>query len=213
MKDEEILSFNERRDLAIEAGMQLIPYVGSSLSVIYFGSKQERKFKRIESFYKEIAVEIERIKERIAALDKQDKDSLEAILESLHERIESELISEKIRFFKNYFLNTLCFPVTANFDERRRFLDSLAESSFLECDLLLLLKTRGSPTRVGDLRKPGVNQYAIVGAVSRIKSRGFLISSQAYFTIGVASDNSLEEMVSLSSFGLSFVEFCLEQKA
>ena len=48
----------EKRDLAIQTGLQLIPYVGGSLCTLYFGTKQEKRFKRIESFYRELAEEL-----------------------------------------------------------------------------------------------------------------------------------------------------------
>ena len=51
-KENEHLSAIEQRDLVIQAGMQAIPYVGSSLATLYFGRKQDLRFKRLETFYK-----------------------------------------------------------------------------------------------------------------------------------------------------------------
>ena len=78
------LTNSDKRDLVIQAGMQLVPYVGGSLSSLYFGAKQEKRFKRLESFYQEIAYEIEKMKDSILSVDKQDPIALEAIIESLH---------------------------------------------------------------------------------------------------------------------------------
>ena len=42
----------ERKDkieLAVNAGLQLIPYVGSLLATLYFGAKQEKRLERIKN--------------------------------------------------------------------------------------------------------------------------------------------------------------------
>jgi len=86
MSDTPKLSNNDKRDLVIQAGMQLVPYVGGSLSALYFGAKQEMRFKRLESFYQELAAEIEKMKDGISSIDRQDPAALEAIIESLHQK-------------------------------------------------------------------------------------------------------------------------------
>ena len=112
----------EKRDLAIQTGMQLIPYVGGSLCTLYFGTKQEKRFKRIESFYTELAQELTQVKAALPPIEQQDAPALEAIMESLHDKVESEPTVEKRQFFKNYLKNTLRLPVSGNFDERKYFL-------------------------------------------------------------------------------------------
>jgi len=93
------LSSSEKRDLVIQAAMQAIPYVGAPLSAIYFGVKQERRFKRIESFYTELAEEINEIRDQIVSVDRQNKEALAAILEELNEKVETEPLEEKREFF------------------------------------------------------------------------------------------------------------------
>lgn len=46
MKDDKL-----DKDIVIEAIIQTIPYVGGALSTLYFGHKQEKRFKRLETFY------------------------------------------------------------------------------------------------------------------------------------------------------------------
>ncbi len=203
------LTKSDKRDLVIQAGMQLVPYVGGSLSSLYFGAKQEKRFKRLESFYQEIASEIEQMKDSISSVDKQDPVALEAIIESLHEKVEAEPTLEKREFFKNYFKNTLKFPVAGNFDERKYFLDGLTEMTLLECELLAFINTQPSSIQVGNIQKLGTDKYAVVGAIGRLKSRGFLTATQGSFAVGGGADNSLQEIVSVSSFGKSFIAFCL----
>jgi len=205
---DESLSTSEKRDLAIQTGMQLIPYVGGSLCTAYFGFKQEKRFKRIESFYAELANELKDIKDAIPSIDKQNGPALEAIVDSLHEKVEAEPTDEKRAYFRRYLKSTLKNPVTTDFDERKFFLNSLDEMTLLECELLAFL-TKNGPTQVGTLSKPGVEQYAIVGAIGRLKSRGFVATTQNSFAIGGGADNSLQEIASVSAFGAKFHAFCI----
>ncbi len=209
MSDTPRLTNSDRRDLVIQAGMQLVPYVGGSLSSLYFGAKQEKRFKRLESFYQELASEIGKMKDSIPSVDKQDPIALEAIIESLHEKIEAEPTIEKREFFKNYFKNTLKFPIAGNFDERMYFLETLSAMTLLECELLAFISSQPSSLQVGQIQKPGTDKYAVVGAIGRLKSRGFLTATQGSFAVGGGGDNSLQEIVSVSSFGKSFIAFCL----
>jgi hypothetical protein len=203
------LTNSEKRDLVLQAGMQLVPYVGGSMASLYFGSKQEKRFKRLESFYQELAQEIEGMKDLIGSIEEQNPIALEAIMESLHEKIEVEPTQEKRQFFKNYFKNTLKNPVSSDYDERKYFLESLDDMSLLECEILAFVKTQPQQTQVGSINKPGVDQYAIVGAIGRLKSRGFLTAMQGSFSIGGGADNSLQELVTASSYGVKFCGFCL----
>ena len=205
----EELTNNEKRDLVLQAGMQLVPYVGGPMASLYFGTKQEKRFKRLESFYQELAGDIVNIKESIKPVDEQNSVALEALMESLHEKVEVEPTLEKREFFKNYFKNTLKSPVSNNYDERKCFLDSLGDMSLLECEILAFIKTQTRQTQVGAINKPNVDQYAIVGIIGRLKSRGFLTAAQGSFSIGGGADNSLQELVSISPYGDRFCSFCL----
>lgn len=206
---EEHLSTSEKRDLVIQAGMQYIPYVGSALATLYFGRKQELRFKRLETFYKEVAEEVSDLKDKIAPPEAHDKEALAAIFEEINEKVEHEQVQKKREFLKAYLKNTLIHPIKGNYDERRFFLDTLDSMSLLECELLGLLYKKTEPVRVGALQKPGVDQYAIVGAIGRLKTYGFLVSGQTSINIGGGEDNILFEIVKVSDFGGHFCEFCL----
>lgn len=47
------------KEVILEALMQALPYVGGSLATLYFGHKQEKRFKRLEKFYEELKEEDE----------------------------------------------------------------------------------------------------------------------------------------------------------
>ena len=152
--------------------------------------------------------ELKDIKDAIPSIDKQNGPALEAIVDSLHEKVEAEPTDEKRAYFRRYLKSTLKNPVTTDFDERKFFLNSLDEMTLLECELLAFL-TKNGPTQVGTLSKPGVEQYAIVGAIGRLKSRGFVATTQNSFAIGGGADNSLQEIASVSAFGAKFHAFCI----
>lgn len=107
------------RDSVINAAMQAIPYVGGPLATLYFGHKQERRFRRIETFYNEIREEVAGMRSRIADPSRHDPGEFRAILEELHEEVESEQLESKRRYYKTYFKSTLVNPVRGNFEERK----------------------------------------------------------------------------------------------
>ncbi len=203
------LTFKEKRDLAIQSGMQLLPYVGGSLSSLYFGAKQERRIKRIESFYQEISSELSAIKDKIKPVENNNSEELEFLLELLHEKIEVEATQQKRFCYKNYFKNSLIVPLENQFDTRRYFLDSLSSMSLLELELLAFIKNKKS-TMVGGVEKKGTDQYAIIGAIERLRSRGFLKSSQQ--GLSTSGDNFQRCSVSLSDTGKEFHDFCIESQ-
>jgi len=205
------LTFKEKRDLVLEAGLQALPYVGGSLATLYFGAKQEKRFKRIESFYRELAKELEDLKVNLLPIHKHDEDKIIAIIEELNERIEREHLEEKRRYFKNFLRNALQTPTKDyNFDERKYFLDTLSIMSLLECELMMFLTTIQNAIEIGSIEKRGTSQYAIVGAVGRLVNYGFVRQLQGKMIFGPQIDNTLYQLVELSDFGRKFIDFCLK---
>ncbi len=72
MSDMPKLSNSQKRDLLIQTVMQLVPHVGGSLFSLYFGAKQDKRFKRGELFCQEVAAEIEKMKDNISLINRQD---------------------------------------------------------------------------------------------------------------------------------------------
>src|SRR5690554_1614761 len=199
----------EKNSMVLEALVQAIPYVGGSLATIYFGRKQEKRFQRLERFYQELKDEIEIIGEQLPAISLHNFDELTAILEELHEKVETEHLEIKRKYYKEYFKNTLKQPVNGNFEERKLFLDILADLSPLQIELVIFLSKQSQPISIKNIRKPGIEQSLIIGSINRLKSYGIvetMLDSIVFGSVG----NAINENVKISNFGLRFHLFCID---
>lgn len=171
------------------------------------GPNKKNDLKRLETFYKEVAQEVLALKGKITPIDKKDKEALAAIIEELNENVEREHVEEKRFFLKCYFKNTLIHPIKNKYDERRFFLNTLGTITLLECELLIDIYKQKQLVKVESLQQLGANKYAIVGAITRLKSYGFLKpdSNWTWDSIG----DPIKEAIELSDFGRQFCEFCL----
>ncbi|MEC0275468.1 hypothetical protein [Peribacillus frigoritolerans] len=203
------LTTKEKIEISVQSGLQLVPYVGGALSTLYFGTKQEKRFKRIESFYEEFSDQVEQLQLQLPSVDFHEQDKLINLIEELNEKIERESTEQKRTYFKKYLYSTLSSPTNDNFDERRFFLESLATMTLLECEVLLNIKEQNNPVRVGSLSKPGIDLYAIVGSVGRLRMNGF-IRLQNDNIIFNGGDDSLNDSFVVSDFGNRFIQYCIE---
>ncbi len=199
---------NSSREIIIQAAIESIPYVGAALSTLYYGNKQEKRFKRLESFYQEIRQEINASKEKLADVDEQDEDSLSALLEDLNEKVESEHTKIKRECYKRYFKNTLKFPVTNNFDERKLILDTLAALTPLQLEIIAFLAAQKNKMLSRSINKEGVDPALIHGLVSSLKVYGIIDSQFAYMQLSSANSRT-DEHIWLSDFGKNFHQFCI----
>lgn len=214
------LSFKDNLNLSIQTCLDLIPYgLGSFLLKLYYGVKSERRIKRIEIFINKLALRIGELEDytikvmqdKLESLCIYDKEALVFIMEELLDKVEREVVTKKLDYLQNYFINMLWDSVNeSNFDERKFFLDSLGAMSLLECELLTDLYgyKKEKMVKVGDLKKEGIDQYAIVGGINRLKSYGFLRAIRP--SVMGKAEYEMREEVELSSFGLRFYEFCIK---
>lgn len=210
------LNGKEKMDIVIESSLQLVPYVGGALATAYYGTKNEKRFKRIEAFYADIKTLVEANEEKFIALSSSyNEDEIIDLIEKLNDKVEKEHQQKKIEYFKNYFLNTVFAGKNKSFDEKSFFLDSLANMTLIECDMLQLVNKAmniNHGIQVKSLNYPGLDQYALVGAVGRLKNLGFIRAQTMSLQIGgTNSDNSLNEVISLTPFGRSFIEYCFSR--
>lgn len=196
-------------DLALEALVQTIPYVGGPLATLYFGHKQEKRFKRLESFYSEMKGIIENINETMPDIAAHDPDELSSILETLHEKIEVEHLEQKRNYYKIYYLKNLYSPVTKNnYDKRMLFLHILGSLTPEQIELLIFFVNQSTPIIDKTISKPGVEQAVMLGHLSQLKLLG-LVDSKLNGIVFSGAGNSIDESVMISSLGREFHKFCL----
>lgn len=202
------LTTKQEVENTVKAGLQLIPYIGGTLSTLYFDRKQQREFNRLLNFYKELSEELKSLKEKLS-LDDQDEMKLMTLIEKVNNKVEKEVLQEKINCFKHYFKNILIQPVKDDYDEKVFFLDSLSSMTLLEIEILKFLNSQSDFIQIGTIKKSGIEQYAIVGAIGRLRNLGFLQSAGGGMSFGDKSDNYLKELVKVNPFGEEFIKFCL----
>ncbi len=200
-------SANSTRDLIIQAGIEAIPYVGGSLSTLYFGRKQEKRFARLEKFYVEIKEQIESTEANLADVSLHDPDDLELLIESLNEKVEVETREKKVLLLRNFLLTTLKDPVNNDFDVRKHFLDTLSPISVLECELLCFLFQDNKQLQIRQINKPNTSPYLIFAAINKLRSYGFIESRRGSFQLNGEQDENLDDIVSVSDLGIQFCEY------
>lgn len=206
------LDTKEKAEIVIQSSLQLIPYIGGAIASAYYGTKHEKRFKRIESFYQELAVTIQNLELKFAPFSSHDEEKLIALIEELNERIEREHSQKKRNYFKRFFISTLSTPTNDNFDERRYFLDTLFNMTLAECIVLTVGYESHSINvmAIKDDKDGPIDPYVLVGAINRLKNYGFLKTK--YQTIHFdGSDNSFDQIVAITDFGRKFVEYCLQE--
>jgi hypothetical protein len=200
-------SANSTRNLIIQAGIEAIPYVGGSLSTLYFGSKQEKRFARLEKFYFEIKEQIESTKAELADVSLHNSEDLGLLLESLNEKVEVETREQKVLLLKNFLLTTLKDPVNNDFDVRKHFLDTLSVISVLECELMGCLVQDNKKIQIRHIIKPNTSPYMIFAAINNLRSYGFLESRRGSFQLNGEQDENLDDIVFVSDLGIQFCDY------
>ncbi len=210
------LSRKQKGELGLQAAIQAIPSIGGPLATLYFGSKQERRFNRLISFYHEVANELSDVKEQIASIDQHNQEALEAIIEGLNEKVETEHLAEKRRLLKNYLKSMLFNPITDDYDERRFFLETLASMTLLESQILGRLYHHKAEIIFKDLRPKAVDQHALRGAIGGLESHGFALlvppGNPGDPVLLGKQDDYQRQGVGLTDFGRKFCEFCLYER-
>ena len=210
MSDSEKLTVSEKGLIVLKSAINALPYVGGSLSTLIFDWTNEKRIKRLESFYYEITSFIKENNIVLPDIGVHDKDSLVALIEELHTKIEHEHRVFERNCLMKFYLNSLSTSTNnQNFDERTFFLDSLSSMTVLECEILSSLMKVNRLVPVTEISKPGTSIYAIVGAIGRLKAYGYLTSVTTTIVFDGQSESAFNESVKTTPFGKSFIEFCL----
>lgn len=204
----EKLTKKDYAEIVVEAGMQAIPVVGGPLATLYFGLKQEQRFKRLESLYRELSNDLNSRKYHLPPIESHNPEELKAIIEEIHDKVETEYLEIKLKYYKQYFKNTLTLPVNGNYNERKLFLEILSQLSPLQIELIGFLISQTAPIVQGSINKPNVDTSVIQASINQLKNLGLVQSILNGISIG-GNTSGMNESISLTSFGKKFHSFCL----
>lgn len=201
--NEEHLTSKDYRDLVIEAGLGLVPYVGGSIQTLYFGSKNEKRFKRIEFFYEQLAEQIKLLTE--FDLNEENSDQLIGIIETIHDEIEKSKSHNKIVYFVNAYKNLLLGSKKSSQDIDELFVDILSKVTKIEIDILAFYMRNRNSRFVPHVE--GVDPILILGSLNRLSDFGLMNRHLEGLTIG--GDGGQNYAYSISDLGISFCEYIL----
>ena len=196
----------EKIELAVNAGLQLIPYVGSSIATLYFGAKQEKRLERIEQAMKEIADDLKNVE--LASIDKHNEEELLSLIDDVTDRIENEHLESKRKLYKRYFEKILITPTNGNYEERKAYLDILNQVSPLQIELLVFLLDNPNAIDV-QIQKPGTDPVIVKSSLLQLENYGLIESRVHSIYIG-SNNSSMPRIVNVSELGKRFKRFCLE---
>lgn len=200
----EKLSPSEKAELAVEAGIGLLPYVGGPLQTLYFGSKNEKRFKRIEKFYEQLNSRMEILES--FDLGKENSDQLIGIIETIHDEIEKSKSQEKMIYFVNAYKNLLLNSKQAKLDQEELYVDLLSSLSRLELEVLTMFfrmpNSRGIP------KNDDYNQNLLIASANRLADFGLLNKHLESLAIGGLGEQNYT--FSITSFGISFGYYILQ---
>ena len=190
----------------------MLPGIGGYLSSVYFGVKQAKQFKRIEEFYKELSSEMQELKEKIIPMNEQYEDGLVTLIEQVNEGVEKEHQIKKIELYKGYMKKLLTTTLTkSNYDKTKMFLDILENMTVLEIEMVTYLYKfyldNSNSIEIRNIYRQDLDQYAIVGIISKLKSYGFIKTVGQRFVFGNGQDNLLNDSIIISSYGIEFILF------
>ena len=136
------LNWKDRGDLVVEAAVASIPYVGAALQTAYFGSKNEKRFKRIESFYNELNSDVSKLKSKMATSDQLQSisDNLSDFMEATNNIIESQSSLAKRSMLHNAFLTVLTSPSQIDWSETRFFMTTVNQIDLIDLQIMLALE-------------------------------------------------------------------------
>lgn len=201
------LTGKEKLELVIEAGIGAIPIVGGPLQTLYFGSQNEKRFKRVEQFYSDLNNDLEKMKQQIPPMDTLvNKDEFLGLIEDINSEVEKAKSQPKIDYFKSFYKNTLLTSNSSSFDTHSFFLEALINLTNLELRLLKYFFDEGPAEFKGDISVPGVSEDLVIGSLNRLADFGFLTTHLNSIVLGGPSSRA-NNGYKINQLGIQFSLF------
>lgn len=203
---EENLSPKDYLDLAIEVGIGSIPVIGSAVQTLYFGAQNEKRFKRIEQFYRKINAIMQQLEPNIPkTLNPESKDQLIGIIETIHSEIEKSKSKDKTIYFVNAYKNLLLCSNKNVLDLEELYTEILSSLTKIEIDLLAIYFR--NKRAVGRPELPGVDELLVIGSMNRLSDFGLVNKHLEKIVIGGGGAETYS--YSISNLGISFCQYIL----
>jgi hypothetical protein len=209
LTDKDKLTINDEIELTIEAGISSIPYIGGALQTLYYGRKNEKRFKRVEKFYKELYIEIESVKDQLPSIKETNRsDEALGILETINDEIETASSQTKIDYYKKAYKNVLLNFNNNSFDNEKFFVRLLPDLTDLEINILF--NSNHNPNRdvhENDFYNNNKNNINLIeGSLNRLVNFG-LIEIKFGTLISGGRGSEIQQDYSVSDLGSKFISF------
>lgn len=179
------LTARERADIAIEAGMNLIPNIGGALAALYFGTKNEKRLKRVESFYQELKEHLNQIDavlpEPIASIN---RDQLVGVLESINDEMETASAQNKRHLFCSLYSACLLDINNLSWNRDEFYEDTLSMLNVNELQVLFWCANKPDDSFTDNITAEGLEQSLVDGYLTRLTDLGLLDRQLRSITIG-----------------------------
>ncbi|WP_368251214.1 hypothetical protein [Enterococcus sp. 2201sp1_2201st1_B8_2201SCRN_220225] len=196
-------------DLIVEGGIGAIPYIGGVVQSLYFGSKNEKRFRRVEKFYENLNEDLECIRDQIPedVFNLENKDQLIGIFEGINDEIEKSKAQNKIEMYRNLYKNCLLRINNTSWDSEEYFLLVLNQLTSIEIQLLAYLMNRGNENFLGNISMVGYSQELIDGSLNRLADFGLLEKTIGSIVLGEIGKQNMGYKI--SNLGIQFISSTL----
>lgn len=193
-------------DLAIEAGIGAIPYVGGSIQTLYFGRQNEIRFKRIETFYQQLNERLSPIENSLPSeVNDTSKEQLVGIIETINSEVEKSRSKNKTQYFVNAYKNLLLHSSQINLNEEELYVNILSDISNIEIQLLAFyFRNKGSK---GKLTNVNIDASLLNGSMNRLANFGLI--NKHLESIAIGGGGAEDYTYSISSLGINFCQYIL----
>ena len=212
---EDSLNFNEYGELALEGIIASIPSVGAALQTAYFGRKNEKRFKRIESFYNELSKDINKLHAQMATSEQIDSISneLSDFMEATNDIIESQSSLAKQSMLHNAFLNILNSPQSVNWSENRFFMSTVRQIDEIDLKIMSAIKDIpanrwATPSNVELFAS--IDHFFAIGLLERLTNFGYLEKRLGSITMNDTQGTTIDTYYTITNLGKRFLDFMMQ---
>lgn len=203
--------------LAVEAAVASIPTVGSALQTAYFGAKNEKRFKRVEDFYKHLSEDVEQLKDQLTTSDEihQYSEQISQYMEKVNDVIESNPTFTKRSMLRTGFLNILKSPSTINWEQEEYFTSIIPQVDLTDIRILIGLRPLDQnkwaqiPNIVAAFDGK-LDKFYLTGLCERLTNFGLV--EKRYGSISMQPNGTIiETYYRITNLGKKFLMFTTEE--